>query len=233
MANDDLPPAETHDAAPHSIPERQIALAVAIVFAANIVCLLLLAARAESAPQSRGFFDIGILACVLGVATYGIARFMFLFPFRLLDLLVMVVTLALGMKGAIEGVRWFESERVDATGWPLYAEACMLTGCVLLGGAAMGLRNCRMLNVETPLKRAVVLVFGMLYLPAPITLVLTPFHLLHALLTAHQTSLDSLGWIVALFFSAVITASNSFFSLKTMALKTENATQESAWKNNG
>lgn len=231
MVPDDLPPQGDPGDSPHAAPERQIAFAAVIIVAANLVCLLLLAARAESTPQARGFFDIGILACVLGVATYGIARFMFLFPFRLLDLLVMVITLAFGMKGAIEAVRWYEGERGAASGWPLYAEACMLTGCVLLGGAAMGLRNCRILHVERPLRRAIVLVFGILYLPAPITLVLTPFHLLHALLTAQQTTLDSLAWIVALIFSAVVTVANSAFSIKSMALKTENASQESAWKN--
>jgi len=234
MNSDDVTPVDDENELPPPAPERKILVWVAIVFAANVLCLLMLAARSNSSPELRSYFDVGILSCIIGVAILGIARVMFMFSFRLLDLFVMVVTLAVGMKGAIEGVRWLRGQHLrvfsDISEWALYAEACLIVGCALIGGAAMGLRNCRTLKVESPAKRALILVFGMMAFPAPIGLFTIPFHLLNQLLSTQETSLSSLAWIAALIGSAVITVSNSMFSIRGMALTTQNHTQETKWQ---
>lgn len=215
-------------------PERKIFVWLLIIFGVNFVCLLLLAARANSPETLRGYFDVGIFACMTGVAILGIVRVMFLFPFRLLDLLVMVATLGFGMKGAIEIAHWVQRLQLrmfsEMPGPALMAEICILVGCIMTGGAAMGLRNCRTLNVESPIRRAIVLIFGMMALPAPIGLVTIPAYLASAFMSQPHTSISSLIWMVAMLFCALITVSNSLFSIRGMALKTENATQESAWR---
>lgn len=233
------------ETAPKS-PERKILIWVAILFGTNLLCLLMLAARSESPPQMRGYFDVGIFSCLLSVATFAVVRFMFLYPFRLLDLVVMVITMSLGMKGAIAAAHWIRyaqyrdvfpnpgtpsfTQIPDASLSVLYVESCMLTACILMGGAALGLRNCRLLKIESPLKRAIVLIFGMAALPAPLGLVTIPFYLLHILMTEKQTTTDALGWIAALVFSGIAALANASFSIRTMALNTQNLTQESKWR---
>ncbi len=248
MNPDDEPPPDAEageETAPQS-PERKILIWVAILFGTNLLCLLMLAARSEGPANMRGYFDVAIFSCLLSVATFAVVRFMFLYPFRLLDLLVMVVTLSIGMKGAIAMAHWIRyaqyrdvfanpgtpsfSQIPDASLSVLYVESCMLTACILMGGAALGLRNCRLLKIESPLKRAAVLVFGMAALPAPVGLVTIPFYLLHKLVTEKQTSADSLDWIAALAFSGIAALSNASFSIRTMALNTQNSTQESKWR---
>jgi len=222
-------------------PERAITTWAVVLIGATVVSALMLAARAESPPDVRGFFDIAIFAGVIGVASFAIVRLLFVYPFRLLDLMMIVIVLSLGMKGAIEAAhawryaqeQWLPkpSQRAHATQmYILYAESCMITGCVMLGGAVMGLRHCRLLAIDSQLKRNATILCAMVSLPALAALILIPIKLLNNLVTERNTSRESLTLICALLFSFVATLANAAMALKTIALTAENAGREGKWR---
>ncbi|MEI6235186.1 MAG: hypothetical protein WCT04_19180 [Planctomycetota bacterium] len=212
-------------------PEQKLAVWFGVIFGANMICLLLLAARSSSTTPIRGWLDVGIFTCVAGVAALGISRALFLFPFRLLDLVVMITALALGMKGAIEVARLIRRSRIteisEIPEGQLIAVTCLFTGCALMGGATVGLRYCRCLSIDSPVKRAVVLVSGMMWMPAPIALLAIPFHLLNQLIRNESTSWGELAWIVALIISAICTATNFYLSIVSSNETLQNSNHES------
>src|ERR1043165_2096720 len=190
MLHDDSPPPSSAAASP---PERRFLRWGANVFAANVLCVLMLAGRAASPERLRGYFDILVFVCLVGGASFAVIRLMFVYPYRLLDLVVIVMVLSLGMKYAIDGARFFQhtewyekflsgsppnpgaaQQESEGPSAQAMAEWCIVTGCVLLAGAALGLRHCRLLNADGPLKRAAVLACGMVVIPAPVGLVAVP-----------------------------------------------------------
>src|SRR5262249_16196287 len=109
-------------------------------------------------------------------------------------------------------------------------EFCVLTGCVLLSGAALGLRHCRLLNIDSPVKRGIVLAFGMVALPSVIAVFAIPLYLLNKILSNKPIGDDVYGWGVALALSFAATVVNGILALKTIVLKTEIGVREQAWR---
>ncbi len=229
-------------------PERKLLFWAAIVFGTNMPTLPADAGRplGRSGGDARIFRRGDLRAADQERRRSRSSASCFSYPFRLLDLLVMVIALSAGMKGAIDAARlirrsqwgWLfvNSDASNVVHAPenstyiLFAEACMVTACVMMGGAALGLRHCRLLKIESPLKRGIVLVFGMAALPAVAGLVVIPFHLLSGLIADKQATPESLGWIGALLFSFAATCANAALAIKTIALTTQNSLPDGKWR---
>ncbi|HLX60222.1 MAG TPA: hypothetical protein VKX17_02960 [Planctomycetota bacterium] len=236
--NSEEPPLENRESRRSPPPERKIIGWALALFAANLVCVLMLAARHATPENLHGFFDVIIFACILAAASFAMIRLIFYHPYRLLDLMVMVLVLSGGMKAAIESVRaihayYLNSESLRPESRPepvMYAEACLLVGCVLMSGASLGLRHCRLLQINSPLRRAIVLSAGMLVFPAPLALFGIPLYLLDGFLNGKSGSLNANLWIVLLAAAFIATLINASLILKTIVLKTQNVAQESSWR---
>ena len=153
-------------------PDRPIIVGFFVALGLSITGLLWLAVRADSPPSVRMVLDI-FLQVALGASALLVAfRALMAYPFRISDLLVMVLLLSLAMKAVLDTVARFYAigllhadadagEHFGAT-----AQICLIVGSLLLAGGAFALRTLYRLNIQSAAIRTVTLISGMLALPA-------------------------------------------------------------------
>ncbi|MBI3828116.1 MAG: hypothetical protein HY291_01280 [Planctomycetes bacterium] len=132
-----------------------------------------LAVRESSPPDTRlildGFANLAIGATLAFFAYRALIKY----PFRILDLMGIVITLSLGIKAAIDtmtmlavnGIIW-EGRVTDSDKFSSVMLSCLLTSSALMAGAALGLRYCARIKIEAPVRRLGAIIMGMLAFPA-------------------------------------------------------------------
>jgi hypothetical protein len=153
-------------------PDRPIIVGFFAALGLSVAGLLWMALRADSPPSVRLVLDI-FLQVALGASAVLVAfRALMASPFRISDLLVMVLLLSLAMKVVLDIVTRFSAIgllHADAdTGerFGVTAQICLIVGSLLLAGAAFALRTLHHLNIDRPATRIITLASGMLALPA-------------------------------------------------------------------
>jgi hypothetical protein len=159
-------------------------------------------------------------------------RVLLVYPYRFMDLLVLVIVLSLGMKSTVDvlwdfGERGYIRNRTDPeTSLGPLIQLCLLTASVLLVGGAYGLRNCKLLGLDGAFARMLTVFSGMLILPAAAGVFTFPVIVLKDALSPGGVS-DNTGEIILLWFgSTFVTVINIVHFIKTMTLKAEIAAQE-------
>lgn len=151
--------------------ERQAMFWVYATVAADIAGLLWLGVREESPPWMRMILDILMQAAVSGAILAGAFRFLLLYPFRIYDLILIVVVLSLSARFVLDQIEKLSAiglihTRPDLENMGELALTFTIVGSILLAGAAIGLRTCHKLKMERPFTRAISLGASMLSLPA-------------------------------------------------------------------
>lgn len=221
----DLPP-ETPDENAPSPSERVLLHAFLTVLILNAIGVVWLALRSESPPHVRMVLDA--IAQTGGglILTYVGFRALLLYPYRVTDLFVIVMLLSLGMKATIDVLHAFSSIgflRSNFSGTDNFGEifqACMVTGSILLIGAAWGLRKCHLLKISTVGMRTLTITAGTLALPAAAGVFAFPVLLLRFVLTG-EAQPNPLSLIVLFILSSAITILNLGQMMKTLTLKEE------------
>jgi hypothetical protein len=188
---------------------------------------LWLALRADSPPSVRQLLDT-ILEMAIGIlVALGAYRLLVFFPFRILDLLVIVLGLGLGVKGTLEALESASRSGLLDLG-PIDARenlgtlvlSCLLTGSLLLAGAALGLRYCVRLKLSGSGARVAAIVSGMLSFPACVGVFAFPGLILLDLLAEHQLGERALAYLGLGAVSLVVVVANGVFLVRSMALET-------------
>lgn len=205
------------------------------------IFLVLMAARAASTEYLRGYFSIGIASLLAAALLLTAGKFFLLFPSRILDLIVIVMTLGLGLRLAMLGVdAWHMSSRTASNNLnhlPVYIVACASVATLLMFGAAIGLKYCYHLKLNSNIERAGAVFSGMLLIPSicaffalPLTLAILSGLSKSPKLPRDGTNVSeliiALSWLLAI----AIAINNARLIIKMTALKTEIAAQESKWK---
>ena len=152
--------------------ERQAIFWVYAAVIADIAGLLWLGVRAESPPWMRTILDILMQAAVSGAVLAAAFRFLLLYPYRIYDLLLIVVVLSLSARfviaeiGKLSAIGLIHTRVADLENMGELALAFTIVGSILLAGAATGLRTCHRLKIERPAARMLTLAASMLTLPA-------------------------------------------------------------------
>lgn len=215
--------------------ERQVMLWVATLFGVSLLSAGWLAARADSSPGIRDALDT-ILQVALGVLFLGGAyRLLVYYPYRLLDLMVIVLGLSLGLKVALDGVdglREFLGDPVESEPQRLQVQlgplvlSCLLISSVLLCGAALGLRYCTRLKLESSRQRVAAIMYGMLAFPGIVGIFAFPALVLSELVSQSATSEPATGertllYLVLAITSCLVTLRNGMLFFRSMALEDE------------
>jgi hypothetical protein len=151
--------------------ERQAMFWVYAAIGADVAGLLWLGVRADSPPWMRALLDILIQTAVGGAILASAFRFLLLYPFRIYDLLAIVIVMSLSARVVLDQIGKLSflgliHARPDMESAGELALALTIVGSILLAGAAIGLRTCHRLKVERPFSRIVALAASMLALPA-------------------------------------------------------------------
>ncbi len=204
------------------------ALWVLLLIGGPAAGLVWVALRIESPPDLRPILDAMLQVCI-GVAVIVAAyRLLSLFPYRTLDLLTIVVVLSAGLFTTLwiledlsRAGLFFEGglQNKDALGVVIFW--CLMMSSVLLGGAALGMRFCERLGLDTPFARCWAVFCGMLALPAAAGMpgfgVFTIFELASLENMAPETNVYVAFWIG----SCVVTCFNGYYFVHSLALKAE------------
>jgi hypothetical protein len=229
-------------------PERTILLWVLAVFALNLVSILILAARAGSPAVASRVLDLFLLICTFGALVFLGFRALYTYPFRIIDLMLMVFLLSAGINATINAVTMLSHFgltpavflklpelswlRMNEEGWAFadLLAASMVTVSLMLAGAALGLRHCHLLKIDHGAARLVTVACGMLALPAAAGVVAFPVVLVRHFV-AGQPNAGHAAWLMLLWFiSITITTINAVLFIKTLALHSEVSARETAWK---
>src|SRR6185295_9737315 len=153
-------PTNGSENSPHPLdPVRTIDRAclkwLAIVLAINLAGLLWLAAREDSPHSIRLVLDSLLQVGGGVVLAYAAYRSLAMYPFRILDLVWMVIVLAFGVKATLETLHRFyrtglllEGQMDSRENFGMVLQACLISSSVLLAGATLGLRYCFRLKLE-------------------------------------------------------------------------------------
>jgi len=235
-------------APPPSMSGLGAKVVVAVVLI-NIAGMLWMAVRSGSDASTRNALD-GMAQFALGASAAFLAyRLLVLYPFRILDLLTIVMTLAAGTKVIIDALTAFSQHSLIFEGRVRDSEkfgpvmlSVLLACSVLMAGAALGLRYCVRLKLDRPLQRIWAVISGMLALPALAGGLVFALTFISALSdedaffkgdapenrAAHARQLaDIMAVSVFLWLgSLVLCFSNAIFFLKSLTNESEVATQK-------
>lgn len=146
---------------------------VAAVVTINFMAMLWMAVRSNSDAATRNVLDAMAQLALGASAAFVAYRLLMLYPFRILDLMTIVMTLAAGTKVVIDALTSFsqyslifEGQVRDSEKFGPVMLTVLLSCSVLMAGAALGLRYCARLKIDRPLPRAWAVISGMLSLPA-------------------------------------------------------------------
>jgi len=216
---------EAPEAPPPVGPERTLFWWFCGVLAANVLSIVWLAVRAESAPYLRSILDSFMQFATGAVVAYFAFRALFLYAFRLLELLAIVLVLSLGVKFTLDVLNSLSrlgliSTPVDGPGrFGQMFQLCLLTSSLLLAGAAWGLRHCTVLKLERPLARLVSIVAGMLALPATAGIVAFPFPVIRNLAAGWPDV--ALIWLLLWLASILVTGVDTVLFIQALTLREE------------
>lgn len=219
------PPDIPDDEAPTQ-SERVLLRTFLTVIILNTIGIIWLALRSGSPPQIRVVLDA--IAQTGGglILAYVAFRALLLYPYRVTDLFAIVLILSLAMKATIDVLRAFSSigflrsNFSDPDHLGQIFQACMISGSVLLIGAAWGLRNCHLLNISSSGTRMLTIIAGTLSIPAAAGVIAFPVLLMRFVLTGEMQP-SPLGLILLFLISAAITLLNLGHMMKTLTLKEE------------
>lgn len=210
--------------------ERQVMVWVAALFVVSLMAAGWLAARADSSPGIRDALDT-LLQVALGALFLGGAyRLLVYYPYRLLDLLVIVLVLSVGLKVALDGVSGLqdflgdpdpsEPKQVQVQLGPMVL-SCLLTSSVLLCGAALGLRYCTRLKLDSSRQRVAAILYGMLVFPGIVGVFAFPALVLSELVSSPESGELGLLYLVLFITSCLVTLRNGVLFFRSMALENE------------
>ncbi len=204
-------------------------LGFAAIFGISIVSVTWLAVRADSPGFVRGSLDFLMHVASGGLVAYIAFRALFLYPFRTLDLLVIVLVLSLGMKLTLDMLDTFgklavglklrvKSAESDEAGTAF--QFCLIAGSILLLGGAWGLRSCALLKIERASTRALAVAAGMLAIPAGAGLAAFPVLILSHVLR-EETSAATTEYLILWLVCIAATTVNVVYFIRAMTLNTE------------
>jgi hypothetical protein len=152
-------------------PDRPIIAGFFIALGLSIAGLLWLAVRAESPASVRLVLDI-FVQLALGISVALLAfRALMAFPFRISDLIVMVLVLSLSLQAVLFVIwRFYDIGLLHPGSAPRehpgeIAQTCLIIESLLLAGGSFALRTCHRLKIQSAAVRAITLISGMLVLP--------------------------------------------------------------------
>jgi hypothetical protein len=218
-------PEENSNEQPLHGSSRSLALWFAVILGVNVLSMLWLSVRADSPAYVRSVLDFFLYGTVGALTAYFAFRALLMFPYRMQDLFVIVMLLSLELKIAVD-----EIGRLAMLGLLFYGpdnpehfsqifQVGLLTGSVAIGGAALGLRHCYILKIESPLGRALTVASGLLVLPAAAgtagLLVLAGFSF--SMNRQDEALLQLLLWFAAM----IVTGINVVLFIKSITLQTE------------
>ncbi len=196
------------------------------LMAVNAAGLGWLAARASVPESSRPAMDAIVQLAAGGAVAFAAYYMLTRFAFRTLELVAMVLVLGVGVQATIAALEtfaelsfWWDGPvtmRQDFAGVML---ACLLTGSLLLIGAAWGLRYCEKLHLEGSGIRVWAMLCGMLLLPAVSCFVGLPFGVLAESFQEQPDELASVLGVVGWFFSVIVCIWNVKFFVASLALQ--------------
>ena len=212
--------------------QRSLWFWFALILGVNVVGLVWLAVRAESPPFLRGILDIFMNTATGAAAAYVAFRALLHFPYRFPDLLVMVSVLSLGMKATVDFVKglanigYVSHELASGERFGEMFQLCLWSGSILIAGAALGLRHCTLLKIESVPARAATLIAGMLVLPALAGVVVFPVMLIRAFLLGHSDAEFGVVMLLLWIGSMLASSVNTRCFMKTLTLNAEVDAQE-------
>ncbi|MCY3024482.1 MAG: hypothetical protein NTW87_36365 [Planctomycetota bacterium] len=210
-------------------PERALVWWFVGVLAVNVAGVVWVAVRTESPSFVRSILDFFLYSASGAFVAYFAFRALFLYSFRLSDLLVIVLVLSLGMKATIDVLSSFSAlgvinvNLVEPGRVGQVFQVCLLTGSILLAGAALGLRHCTILKLEGAFARVLIIVAGMLALPAAAGSAAFPVPAVRQVMNEPQ---QALVWLLLWFVSLGLTGVNVVYFIRTLTLRTEIKSQE-------
>lgn len=212
-------------------PERSLFNSFLLLLGLSVASLLWLALRTEAPPLLRSTMDFFLQISVGCLLAYAAFRTLLVYPFRLPDLLAIVLVLSLGMKVTIDSLYnlmvFFNVTMGIETGsgtehnLGTVFQMCLITGSILLVGGALGLRACHMLKTENTLSRIISIVSGMLSLPAAAGSVTFGVLIVRDALTEEGAGQDTGLFFLLWALSIMVTVINAATFIRTMALQTQ------------
>jgi hypothetical protein len=216
---------------PITSQDRRLFYFMAFVLGAVVLGLFWLALRSNTQQSVREAMDFAFqlgLGGVLVIAGFGL---LLLFPFRIAELLAIVIVLSFLMKVILQtldrlktsgtwAVFFGESSSGGAgAGLGLTLELCMIAACLFLTGAAWGLRHCVVLKIENTFSRVFAVIAGMLVIPSAAGFFVFPVMVLKDALSRDGFSEDSSTFLVGWAISVLATILNSYYLIRTMTLR--------------
>ena len=236
MASDDPNSRESARTRPEAeevtASQRSLWFWFALILGVNVAGLIWLAVRAESPPFLRGVLDIFMKSATGAAAAYVAFRALLHFPYRFPDLLVMVSVLSLGMKATVDFVKGLavigvvSTELASGERFGETFQLCLWSGSLLVAGAALGLRHCTLLKIDSTAARAVTLVAAMLVLPAMAGVVVFPVMLIRSFLTGGSDAQFATTMLVLWVGSLIASSVNTRCFMRTLTLNAEVDAQE-------
>jgi hypothetical protein len=228
--NDDSD-SQRRELAKSTAPQRSLLFWFVLILGINVAGLLWLSVRAQSPDYLRGVLDAFFHTAAGGAVAYFAFRALLRYPYRFPDLLIIVTILSLGMKATLQVLASFEALGVlhasteAGVRYGQMFQICLLTGSVLLAGAALGLHNCHTLKISATGVRLMCITAGMLALPAAAGTAAFP------VLLVSEFAGRARGDVALLFLlrwvgSVVITVININYFIRSLILKTEVQAQE-------
>jgi len=214
--------------------ERQVMKWFGALMGVTIISAGWLAARADSPVGVRQALDTILQVGLAGLFLAGAYRLLSYYPYRLLDLVTMVLTLSLGVKATLDALPPFLSFVTEGQGpkAPQFGPmvlGCMLTSSVLLSGAALGLRYCSRLKVETSGARILTIMYGMTAFPSGVGCFAFPAVILSTLVDPQANNEMALVYLGLFVVSLFVAARNAVLLFRSMSLDDEvpaNRTEE-------
>lgn len=223
-------PDEENESPPMSGGARSLLFWFLVILGINVVSMLWLAVRADSPAYIRNILDFFLYGVVGATTAYFAFRALFLFPFRMSDLFVIVMLLSLELKIAVDQVN--QLSMLNLLGYEVgdpehlgqIFQVCLLAASVAVGGAAFGLRHCQLLKIDGTFGRALTIMSGMLSLPAAAGI--AAFLVLAVLSLSNGQTSEALVLMLLWFGSMAITGLNVAYFIRTVTLNAEIAAQE-------
>ncbi|HYG78543.1 MAG TPA: hypothetical protein VEK08_26325 [Planctomycetota bacterium] len=204
----------------------------ALILVVNVVSLLWLAVRADSPAFVRGILDLFLHGAAGAVVVFLAFRALLRYPYYFADLLMIVLVLSGGMKLTVEFVNGLaamgviDSQFGSAERFGEIFQVCLFSASVLLAGAALGLRNCTLLNVKGTFWRGITLVSAMFVLPAAAGIAGFPVLMIREMIVRDGSLPDMIIFFVQWILSLGMTALNTVYFIRTLALNAEVRAQE-------
>jgi len=202
---------------------------LAISIGVNVLGLLWLAVGSGSAGAVREVVDTCVEIAVGGAAAYGSFRLLLIFPYRILDLLTIVVVLALGTKATLDALTTLSTAALLFTDMQnisqhigMTVQICLFVDSLLLAGAALGLRYCHRLKFESPGKRMWAILCGMSTLPGTSGVISFPLLALTELHEARPEARTEIPFYMAMWGLCIfVTFGNILLFLRSLAMQAE------------